>query len=312
MLTIQDNLMEQAKMEAAPSVVILGNFDGIHLGHRTLLHEADQLANELGLRRRVITFSPHPKQAMEQPDFRLIYSEQQKVTIMEETEWVDELVLLAFNEKLRAMLPEDFFSEVLLQRYQAKAVVVGYNFHFGVNGTGNTALLQKLCQTHGLQCRVVQRLEIVEEAVSSSRIRDLLQEGRVEEANLLLGRPYFLEGNVSRGKQLGRKLSMPTINILMSEERMAPRKGVYVSRTHTKNGVFSSISNMGNNPTVGGESLRMETHILDFTGDLYEQTVRVELLKFVRPEQRFDSVQALQAQVAQDIASAKEYFLTDL
>ena len=105
---------------------------------------------------------------------------------------------------------------------------------------------------------------------------------------------------------------MPTINVLMKEERMAPRKGVYISCTHTEKGIFASISNMGNNPTVGGESLRMETHILDFSGDLYEQTVRVELLKFVRPEQRFDSVEALQKQVAQDIAAAKEYFLTGL
>lgn len=311
MLTIQDNLMDQPKMEAAASVVILGNFDGIHLGHRTLLHEADQLAGEMGLRRRVITFSPHPKQAMGQPDFRLIYSEEQKQAIMEETQWVDELIMLSFDEKLRTMQPEEFFNEVLLKRYQAKAVVVGYNFRFGVKGSGNTALLQKLCQAHGLECRVVQKLEIVEEDVSSSRIRQLLQEGRVAEANLLLGRPYFVEGRVSYGKQLGRKLSMPTINVLMKEERMAPRKGVYISCTHTQKGTFASISNMGNNPTVGGESLRMETHILDFSGDLYEQTVRVELLKFVRPEQKFDSVEALQKQVALDIAAAKEYFLTE-
>lgn len=311
MLTIQDSLREQSKVKAAPSVVILGNFDGIHLGHRTLLHEADQLAGELGLRRRVITFSPHPKQAMGQPDFRLIYSEKQKAKILEETRWVDELILLSFDDKLRTMQPEDFFTKVLLERYQAKAVVVGYNFHFGVKGSGDTALLQKLCQAYGLQCRVMQRLEIVEEAVSSSRIRELLQEGRVDEANLLLGRPYYVEGQVSYGKQLGRKLSMPTINVLMKEERMAPRKGVYISCTHTEKGTFASISNMGNNPTVGGESLRMETHILDFSGDLYEQTVRVELLKFVRPEQRFDSVEALQTQVAQDIAAAKEYFLTE-
>ena len=308
MLTIRDNLMEQKTVEAAPSVVILGNFDGIHLGHRTLLYEADQMGNELGLRRRVITFSPHPKQAMGQPNFRLIYSEEQKARIMEETQWVDELILLAFNEKLRTMPPEEFFNEVLLKRYEAKAVVVGYNFHFGIYGTGDTALLQKLCQAHGLQCRVVQRLEIVEETVSSSRIRKLLEAGRMQEANLLLGRPYFVEGNVARGKQLGRKLSMPTINIIMHEERLAPRKGVYISRTHTENGAFASISNLGNNPTVGGESLRTETHILDFAGDLYEQTVRVELLKFLRPEQRFDSVEALQAQVVKDIASAKEYF----
>lgn len=311
MLTIQDRLMDQPKTEAAASVVILGNFDGIHLGHRTLLHEADQLAGQMGLRRRVITFSPHPKQAMGQPDFRLIYSEEQKAMIMEETQWVDELILLSFDEKLRTMKPEDFFTEVLLKRYQAKAVVVGYNFHFGVKGSGDTALLQKLCQTYGLQCRVVQKLEIVDESVSSSRIRELLQSGRVEEANLLLGRPYFVEGKVSYGKQLGRKLSMPTINVLMKEERMAPQKGVYISCTHTEKGIFPSISNMGNNPTVGGESLRMETHILEFSGDLYEQTVRVELLKFVRPEQKFESVQALQKQVALDITAAKEYFITE-
>ncbi len=311
MLTIQDTLMEQTKMEAAPSVVILGNFDGIHLGHRMLLHEADQLAREQGLRRRVITFSPHPKQAMGQPDFRLIYSESQKDTLMEETGWVDELILLSFNETLRTMLPEEFFETVLMQRYQAKAIVVGYNFHFGVKGSGNTALLQKLCRAHGLKCRVVEKLDIAGEEISSSHIRQLLQAGHMEQANLLLGRPYFVEGYVARGKQLGRKMQTPTINILMKEERLAPSKGVYVSQTHTERGVFPSISNLGNNPTVGGESLRTETHILDFAGDLYGQTVRVELLKFLRPEQRFDSVEALQSQLAKDIAAAKEYFLTE-
>ncbi len=311
MLTIQDTLMEQTKMEAAPSVVILGNFDGIHLGHRMLLHEADQLASEQELRRRVITFSPHPKQVMGQSDFRLIYSESQKETIMEETGWVDELILLSFDEMLRTMRPEEFFEKVLLDRYQAKAVVVGYNFHFGLHGTGDTALLQKLCRAHGLQCRVVQKLDIAGEDISSSHIRQLLQEGYMEKANLLLGRPYFVEGNVARGKQLGRTIETPTINILMNEERLAPSKGVYISQTHTEKGVFPSISNLGNNPTVGGESLRTETHILDFADDLYDQTVRVELLRFLRPEQRFDSVEALKSQLAKDIAGAKEYFLTE-
>lgn len=319
MQIIRDRLGETSQVEAVPSVVVLGNFDGIHQGHRLLLKEADQMAAPIlrkpdqeplfqTLRRRVITFSPHPKLAMGQTGFRLIYSEHQKAEILEETGLVDELILLSFDETLRQMTPKEFFLKVLCERYGAKAVVVGSNFHFGRDGRGTAKLLQKLCDAHGLSCRILLRKKEAGEPISSSRIRVLLEEGEMEKANELLGRPYFVEGRVSHGKQLGRRMQTPTINLLMREERLAPKKGVYVSRTYTEGGAFASISNVGHNPTVGGESLRTETHILDFSGDLYDQTVRIELLKFLRPEQRFDSVEALQHQLAKDVASAKEYY----
>lgn len=308
MRTIRDSLPEQEKVAHKPSVVVLGNFDGIHLGHRTLLKEADGLAQQQGLLRRVVTFSPHTKQVMGQPDFRLIYNEDQKAKIMEETGWVDELILLKFDETVQTMSPEDFFNRILVKRYQARAVIVGDNFRFGLYGRGDAALLKKLCLEQGLECRAMPRIEAEGQPISSSRIRALLESGELETANQLLGRVYFVEGKVSRGKQLGRKMQTPTINLLMREERLAPKKGVYISRTYTPGGVYPSISNVGHNPTLGGESLRTETHILGFAGDLYEQVVRVELLKFIRPEQRFDTVEALHTQLTKDIASAKEYF----
>lgn len=308
MQTIYDCVTEPAETAPVPSAVVLGNFDGIHLGHRTLLQEADEVARSQGLCRRVVTFSPHPRQRMGQPNFRLIYNDQQKAELMEETGLVDQLILMRFDSQLQSMQPEAFFHSVLRERYQARAIVVGGNFHFGVGGRGDTALLQALCQEYGLQCRVAPHREAGGQPISSSRIRRLLEEGEMEEANRLLGRPYFVEGTVRRGKQLGRRMQTPTINLMMREERLAPKKGVYISRTYTDGGQFASISNVGHNPTVGGESLRTETHILEFSGNLYEQTVRVELLKFLRPEQRFESVEALHTQLMRDIANAKEYF----
>lgn len=313
MQVIRDSLDAAWTGSEQSAVVVLGNFDGIHRGHRMLLEEADKLSREenQSLRRRVVTFSPHPKQAMGQPDFRLIYNERQKAELMEETGWVDELIFLAFQKQLQTMPPEEFFTTILQGRYHARAVVVGDNFHFGWKGMGDSALLQKLCNQHGIRCRVMPRMQMEGEAVSSSRIRVLLEQGEIGEAGRLLGRPYFVEGQVRHGKQLGRKRQTPTINLPMREERLVPKKGVYVSRTFTEKGCFSSISNVGHNPTVGGESLRTETHILDFSGDLYGQTVRVELLKFLRPERRFESVDALYAQLKTDIAHTKEYFQTE-
>lgn len=320
MQKIRDALAEAEIGSQQDAVVVLGNFDGIHLGHRVLLEEADRISRAYAakagqkrafgrsLLRRVITFSPHPKQAMGQPDFRLIYNERQKEELMEETGLVDELIFLAFETALQTMSPEAFFEIVLQKRYHAKAVVVGDNFRFGWKGAGDTALLRKLCEQHQMQCRVVQRISLEGEAVSSSRIRSLLEDGQMERANRLLGRPYFVEGVVRHGKQLGQTRQTPTVNLPMKEERLVPKKGVYVSKTYTQLGCYHSISNVGHNPTVGGESLRTETHILDFSGDLYGQTVRVELLQFIRPEQRFESVDALYEQLKTDIAHTRSYF----
>lgn len=309
MQVIRESVKAAADHEPKASVLVLGNFDGVHQGHRLLLEEADRLGKKLGLHRRVLTFSPHPKKR--QQNFKLIYEDEQKAQLMAETGWVDELIFLTFDENLKTMSPEDFFDEILRKRYTARAVVIGDNFHFGYQGKGDAKELSRLCEAAGIVCRVMDRKHKGEEPISSSRIRTLIEEGRMEEAALLLGRPYFVEGTVKRGKQLGQKMQTPTINLLMEENRLAPKSGVYVSRTQIAGKGFPSVSNVGHNPTVGGESLRTETHILDFSGDLYEQQVRVELLRFLRPEKRFESVQALYHQLAKDVMSAKKYFMEE-
>ncbi len=292
-----------------PGAVVLGNFDGIHQGHRALLRAASEIAERCGWRRRVLTFSPHPRAQLGDEQFKLIYDEQQKTEIMRETGLVDELVFLSFDKALQTMPAEAFFEQVLCQRYLAKAVIVGENFHFGYRGQGDAALLRRLCESRGMLCQTLRRVTDGGAAISSSRIRMLLKKGEVEEAGRLLGRPYFIEGTVSHGKRLGTRLHTPTINILMSEERLAPKKGVYVSYTRARGEGFPSISNVGHNPTVGGESLRTETHLLDFSGDLYGEAVQVELLTFLRPERQFESVEALQTQLLTDIAKAKDFFI---
>ena len=311
MQVIRETVQTAMRKQAEPAVVVLGNFDGVYRGHRLLLEQADQIAKRQGLLRRVLTFAPHPKQAMGQEGFKLIYEEEQKIALMKETGLVDELILLTFDQKLQCKPAKEFFASVLQQRCHAQAVVVGDNFRFGRGGEGDAALLQGLCEESGKQCAVVSRRKAGDIPISSSRIRTLLEAGQLEEAALLLGRPYFVEGTVKKGKQLGQKMQTPTINIPMEEKRLAPKSGVYISKTYIGKECFPSISNVGHNPTVGGESLRTETHILDFSGDLYGCRIRVELLKFLRPEIRFESVEALYYQLAKDVKRAKDYFLEE-
>lgn len=311
MQVIRETVQTAGKKQSEPAVVVLGNFDGVHRGHRLLLEKADQIAKQQRLLRRVLTFAPHPKQAMGQAGFKLIYEEEQKITLMNETGLVDELILLTFDQRLQSMPAEEFFYHILQLRCHAQAVVVGDNFRFGRAGEGDAALLQKLCEENEKKCIVVSRKKADDMPISSSRIRKLLEEGQMEESARLLGRPYFIEGTVKKGKQLGQRMQTPTINIPMEEKRLAPKSGVYVSKTYIDGECLPSISNVGHNPTVGGESLRTETHILDFSGDLYGCSIRVELLRFLRPEIRFESVEALYHQLAKDVKRAKDYFLEE-
>lgn len=298
-----------------PGAIVLGNLDGLHCGHRVLLKEAYDLAKKAkpSWRTRVITFSPHTSAAHLQEPMELIYSDEQKLTLLKESGLVDEVVVLAFTDAVRTLEPEVFFEEYLIKRYHAQAVIIGDNFRFGKNGRGDSQLMETLCRRVGIICRSLKRSEINGEPISSSRIRTLLAEGRIQEANLLLGRPYFIEGPVKHGKQIGRTIKTPTLNLPLMPGTLTPKKGVYVTRCYTDSGVYESISNVGQNPTVekAGSGLpkpHLETHLFDFSGDLYDQTVRVELLAFLRPEQRFESVDALHEQLMKDIAATRQFF----
>lgn len=314
MRVVKDDLGLHFTGEHTGRVLAVGDFDGLHVGHRALIACLEEMAlriqDKTGERpvRTVLTFEPHPRQVLDGKPFEQIYSLRQKIRLLEESGMADEVIVLTFTPLLMRTAPEDFFSRLLVERYQAQGVAVGDNFSFGRNGSGTPELLKKLCEKAGLLCTVKECVRMMGDTVSSTRIRCLLQEGRIEEANHLLAQPYFVDGVVSPGKHLGRKIETPTVNLLMEKGRLLPKFGVYVSRTLVDGVWLDGISNVGDNPTFGGEAPRTETFLFDFSGDLYGRHLLVELLSFVRAEKKFEDARALQAQLDKDIEYTKRYF----
>lgn len=302
---------EEPSLSQGKTVIAIGNFDGVHIGHRQLFVEAKKLKEKLEnqtngpVKVLVLTFWPHPKSFFKDPSFRLIYSKEQRADLISALDEVDQLVTLPFDKDLMDLSYEDFFREILLEKFKAAAIVVGDNFRFGKGGLGDSIKLMALGQKAGVDVLIVPRVNYLDQPVSSSRIREALVLGRMEEVNAMLGQPYQVKGMVSHGKGVGHLLETPTVNILLSPEMESPRQGVYLSRTHAGGAVYNSISNVGTNPTFGTESPRTETFIFDYTGDLYGSEITIEYLRFMRPEIRFEDPEALKAQLRQDISLAK-------
>ena len=289
-------------------VVTIGNFDGVHLGHRALIRTADQLAGELQVPLLIVTFPP--RQGV---DAENIYTEEQKRTLLEETAPEAVLLEVSFDDDLRTMPEEVFFGEILRDKLQAKGIVVGTNFRYGFRAAGDVKSMEQHCRKNGMVFKALEgvtckALDGTMQIISSTLVRSLLSEGKVEEANRLLGRPYYTEGTVLQGKHLGRTIGFPTINLMQKEGMAGLLHGVYVTRVETHAGTYFGMTNVGFNPTVEhGHRTKIETHILDFAGDLYDQSVRVGFLAFLRAEQRFSGIDALKEQLKQDISQTRAW-----
>lgn len=286
-------------------VYALGFFDGVHLGHQALLDACRSLAFQEAAIPGVLTFEGSPQSLMKE-GLGLI-------TTLEEREWLfrqmgmEQVLILPFDEKLKSM-PWQAFYRLLVEKYCAAGFVCGEDFRFGRGGEGTAAALQELCQKEGLPCRVVEKVKVEAAVVSSREIRRVLEEGQVEKANILLGHPHLLVGTVGPGKQLGRTIGVPTANLFYSAGRVKLPYGVYACRTEIGGKVYAAVTNIGIRPTVEGENVTVEPWILDFEGDLYGQTLRLELLSFLRPEQKFPDLAALKAQIAEDALLTREIF----
>ena len=296
------------------TVIAIGNFDGVHIGHRQLLMEAAKLKAALEEETQsfysvlAMTFWPHPRSFFKDPAFKRIYDKEERDALILATNAVDELVTLPFDKELMELPYEDFFRTILVEKYKAAAIVVGDNFHFGKGGEGDSLKLKALGEKEGIQVLIVPRVTYEGKPVSSSRIREALMQGRMEEVNAMLGQPYQIRGTVSHGKGVGHLLETPTVNLLLDPEMESLLEGVYLSRTRVNETAYNSISNVGTNPTFGNESLRTETYLLDYTGDLYGKQITVEYLHYMRPEITFESPEALKAQLTKDISMAKAEF----
>ena len=272
-----------------PVAVALGNFDGVHIGHATLL----AAAVKSGYTPAVFTF------AGEVPHF--LTSEEQKEKELEKSGIA--LLFSAPFSLFKALSPENFVG-YLAVKLSVKHIVCGYNFRFGKNALGTPQLLTDLAKAYGITVEVLPKMTLGGTAVSSSRIRSLLAGGKTEEANVLLGRPYTLEGKVEKGHSMGKKLTFPTVNLAVHPSSAPLKQGVYASLTVIDRKPYPSVTNIGNNPTFHRKVVTCETHILDLSADLYGKEVSVSLLSFLREERKFATPEALSEAIALDVANA--------
>lgn len=301
--------LEDIPADFGPTVVSVGNFDGVHRAHRQVLSNLVERAKELGAKAVAISFEPHPLRIL-RPDFalKLITPTTEKIHLLSST-GIDAVLLLPFTRDLSLMTPEQFAKEILKQRLNSREVHEGFNFRFGHKAEGNVELLTKLGNQLGFAVRVYPEMRLRGEPVSSSQIRKLIGDGDVSRARYLLARPFSVLSPPGRGRGYGAKHTVPTINLSRYEE-LLPKDGVYITRTRVVEDCFDSVTNVGNRPTFGADSFAVETHLLNFHPiELTPETeVEIHFLQRLREERKFPSVDALRAQIAKDVKHARRYF----
>lgn len=283
-------------------IYALGYFDGVHLGHKALLAACRVLAKENGCSCGAVTFSSHPQQLLQGENPRLINTNEDREALL--LTGVDRVLELEFTRELQNMDWQAFCS-MLVEKYNAAGFVCGTDFRFGKGGAGTALLLQNYCLENGLPCKLVTQVEKDGIRVSSTHIRALLEQGDLEQASHHLGHWHILSGTVCHGKALGRTIGIPTANLLYPNALVHLPCGVYATRVTVEGKTFPAVTNVGNRPTVNGENVTVESYLIGFDGDLYGKQIRVEFLRFVRKEQKFESLAALQQQIKQDIENCK-------
>ena len=293
---------------ARPTVLTLGVFDGLHLGHQLIVRTVVERAREAGAVPTVITFDPHPR-AVLHPESAppLLQTFDQKVEALSLL-GVEQTIVISFTREFARVRAEEFLRDVVRERLQAREVYLGRGFAFGHEREGNIELLRRVSREQGFFADEVPEVRLRGQRISSSRIRGLLAEGRVNLARRMLGRPYGVEGAVVRGFERGRTLGFPTAN-LRPRNRVIPRVGVYVTATLVEGVWRRSVTNVGVRPTFESDAqASVETYILGWEGDLYGDVVRVRFLRRLRDERKFSSVEELKSQIDRDVARAESYF----
>lgn len=294
-------------------VIALGFFDGVHLGHGALLEQTVALSKELGAVPAAHTFSQHPSALLGDRPVPLLSTPQDRAWLMKRLYGVEEIISVPFDRHMMTMPWQEFITEYLRKELNCVGVVVGHDHRFGYKGEGTAEKLRSLCAREGLACRVVDKVTLDGRVVSSTYIRTLVEAGDMETARRYLAHPHLIRGAVRHGKGLGGKLGFPTVNIIPPEGVLIPAYGVYASKVLLEDGtVCLSATNIGVRPTVeDGRRVTVEGFLLDFQGDLYGQTVALELYHRLRGEQRFESLEALRQEVMKNARQTREYFLED-
>ena len=300
------------KFQFHNTVVALGKFDGIHRGHQLIFDQLLKYKKE-GYLATVFSFDRPPANMLKHKDISVIYTHTEKSKLLSQY-GIDVYIEHPFTDAFSHLSPEDFVKKILLEKTGMKILVVGDDCGFGYKRRGNVELLDKMSKEYNFKLIVIPKLEMDGGIVSSTRIRTLLREGKITEANKLLGAPFVIYGPVVHGNHMGKDiLGMPTANQVPENDKLLPPNGVYVSRVKYKDKIYMGISNIGTKPTIEGKKhMGVETYILDFHKDIYHKNLRVELLYYKRPEMKFDSLDALSQQMHKDADFARKYQMTDL
>ena len=290
------------------SIVTIGTFDGVHLGHKKIIESLIDKAHSNNLKSVVLTFFPHPRMVLQKDtDIKLINTLDEKSQILERL-GLDYLIIEKFTEQFSRISAVEFVRDILVNKLNAKRVIIGYNHRFGRNRAANINDLNEFGETFGFKVHQISAQDIDEVAISSTKIRLALGEGDLEKANAYLGYKFMLTGVVAKGKELGRTINFPTANLHIEESyKLIPKGGVYTISCNRHGKVLYGMMNIGTNPTVDGKKQTIEINFFDFDEDIYGEKIQVEMLARLRDEQKFESMEVLKHQLLKDKASALKY-----
>lgn len=286
--------------------IALGFFDGIHRGHGMLMEKALERAEEKKLTPAVFTFDRHPSELYSSTPPQLINSKEDRAGLIHRLYGIEDVIFSHFDEAMMRMPWRDFIRRMLYEDYTARHLVCGEDFRFGYRGEGDPDRLREECENLGIGCDVIPLLELEGMKVSSTCIRGFLQNGDMERAALCLGHPHCLTRRVEHGRRIGRTMGYPTVNLTIPDHVLTPAHGVYATRVYLGTAVYSAVTNIGVRPTVDDSgTVTIETFLLGYHGELYGETLRVEFLKRLREERKFENVDSLREQIGKDIEAAK-------
>lgn len=289
-------------------MVTLGTFDGVHIGHQKIVQQLLNSAHQSNCESVILTFFPHPRMVLQdQSEIRLLNSIQERTELLEKT-GLDHLIIHPFDKTFSRLTAEEFVKDILVKKLNIQKIVIGYDHRFGRNRTADIHDLIDFGHKFGFDVEQISAQQIEAVSVSSTKIRTALLEGNIALANQYLGYHYQLNGTVVHGRKLGRTIGFPTANIAIDVDyKLIPKKGVYIVQSIIEDQLVCGMMNIGTNPTVDGQELSVEVYYLDFDGDLYDKTISVSLLDYIRDELKFDSIDALKKAIQDDLNFTRNY-----
>jgi riboflavin kinase/FMN adenylyltransferase len=292
------------------SVLTIGTFDGVHIGHQKIIQRLNEIKNGTDERSMILTFYPHPRMVLDQSnDIKMLTTMKEKTQLLEKF-GLDDLIIEPFTKEFSRLSALDFVRDILVSQLHIKQLVIGYDHHFGKNREGNFEQLIQFGELYGFNVEKISAQEIESVSVSSTKIRKAIENGDMSTANTYLGYNYLLTGDIIQGQGIGRKINFPTVNLSIAEDfKLIPKKGVYIVKTHFNDASSFGIMNIGFRPTVGGKGQTIEVHLLDFNGDLYGSSIQIEVLTRLRDEKKFESIEDLAVQISKDEKSARNWLM---